>query len=138
MLVNLVNNPSNFFTVALIGMTNGLVFGLVALGYTLVYGILQLINFAHGDLFAFSGLVAWTMIISVFGLTPETAVLGLIGGLLVTFLVAMAVRCDDEREHRAGRVPPAATCAEACAADHRRRHVLHHPERRAGDLGRHG
>ena len=91
LLVNLVNNPSNFFTVALIGMTNGLVFGLVALGYTLVYGILQLINFAHGDLFAFSGLVAWTMIISVFDLTPETAVLGLIGGLLVTFLVAMAV-----------------------------------------------
>ena len=43
---------------ALIGLTNGAIFGLVALGYTLVYGILQLINFAHGDVFALSGLVA--------------------------------------------------------------------------------
>ena len=46
--------------------TNGAIYGLVALGYTLVYGILQLINFAHGDVFALSGLVASTLILSVF------------------------------------------------------------------------
>jgi branched-chain amino acid transport system permease protein len=91
LLVNLAKDPSQFFTVALIGMTNGLVFGLVALGYTLVYGILQLINFAHGDLFAFSGLVASTMILTVFDLTPQDSVLVIVGGLLATFLVAMAV-----------------------------------------------
>ena len=45
----------------MIGLTNGAIYGLVALGYTLVYGILQLINFAHGDVFALSGLVASTL-----------------------------------------------------------------------------
>jgi branched-chain amino acid transport system permease protein len=44
------------------------VYALVALGYTLVYGILQLINFAHGDVFALSGLFATTLILSVMGL----------------------------------------------------------------------
>jgi branched-chain amino acid transport system permease protein len=90
LLVNLAKEPANFFEVALIGVTNGAVFGLVALGYTLVYGILQLINFAHGDLFALSGLVASTMVLSVFSLTPQDGVLVILGGLLVTFLVAMA------------------------------------------------
>ncbi|MGH3133418.1 MAG: hypothetical protein ACRDNY_06690, partial [Gaiellaceae bacterium] len=39
-------DPTRFLNVGIIGMTNGAVYGLVALGYTLVYGILQLINFA--------------------------------------------------------------------------------------------
>ncbi len=34
-----------------IGLTNGLIIALIAIGYTLVYGILELINFAHGDVF---------------------------------------------------------------------------------------
>jgi len=33
------------------GLTIGAVYALIALGYTMVYGVLQLINFAHGDLF---------------------------------------------------------------------------------------
>lgn len=89
LLVNLVKTPANFIDVFLIGITNGCVYGLVALGYTLVYGILQLINFAHGDLFALSGLVASTMILTVFDLTPADSVLVILGGLLVTFLVAI-------------------------------------------------
>ena len=35
----------------MIGLSNGMIFALVALGYTLVYGIIELINFAHGDIF---------------------------------------------------------------------------------------
>ena len=66
--VNLVKEPGEFLNVGLIGLTNGTVYGLVALGYTLVYGILQLINFAHGDVFALSGLFASTVIVSLFGL----------------------------------------------------------------------
>ena len=65
---NLVNDPSEFFNVAFIGLTNGAVYALIALGYTLVYGILQLINFAHGDVFALSGLVASTVIVGWIGL----------------------------------------------------------------------
>ena len=89
MIGNFLQGPQEFFQVALIGLTNGLIFGLVALGYTLVYGILQLINFAHGDVFALSGLIASTLIISVFGLDAETGVFLVIVGLLGTLAVTM-------------------------------------------------
>jgi branched-chain amino acid transport system permease protein len=88
---NLAQGPREFFQVALIGLTNGLIFGLVALGYTLVYGILQLINFAHGDVFALSGLVASTMIISVLGLDVDTSVAAIVGGMLLVLVVMMAL-----------------------------------------------
>jgi branched-chain amino acid transport system permease protein len=66
-----------------------------------VYGILQLINFAHGDVFALSGLVASTMIVSVFGLDTETGVLlvilGLLGTLAVTIPLFALVNASIER-----------------------------------------
>jgi branched-chain amino acid transport system permease protein len=46
-----LESPSRFTEVTLIGFTNGSIYALVALGYTLVYGIIELINFAHGDNF---------------------------------------------------------------------------------------
>ena len=87
LLVNAIKTPSDFFTVLLIGITTGSVYALIALGYTLVYGILQLINFAHGDVFALSGLVASTFVVSVFGLDEQTATFGIIGGLLATLVI---------------------------------------------------
>ena len=90
LIVNFVKDPSQFIEVALIGLTNGMIFGLVALGYTLVYGILQLINFAHGDVFALSGLVASTVIVSWLGLDTDASVGAIIGGLLVTFALIMS------------------------------------------------
>jgi branched-chain amino acid transport system permease protein len=72
----------------LAGVTNGAVYGLIALGYTLVYGILQLINFAHGDVFALSGLFASTMILSVMGLGDNSSTLAIVGGLGATFVIA--------------------------------------------------
>jgi branched-chain amino acid transport system permease protein len=74
--------------VLLIGITNGAVYALIALGYTLVYGILQLINFAHGDVFALSGLFASTIILSVMGLDEVSSTLGIVGGLGATFAIA--------------------------------------------------
>ena len=90
LLVNLIKTPQDFFNVALIGFTTGSVYALVALGYTLVYGILQLINFAHGDVFALSGLVASTAILAVFGLDENSSALAIVGGLAATFVVASA------------------------------------------------
>ena len=52
---------SYFATISFIGLTNGSVYALVALGYTLVYGILELINFAHGDVFMLGGMISGTM-----------------------------------------------------------------------------
>ena len=91
LIVNFAKDPKEFIQVGLIGLTNGLIFGLVALGYTLVYGILQLINFAHGDVFALSGLVASTMIVSWLGLDKDASVLAILGGMLLTLVVIMAL-----------------------------------------------
>jgi len=70
------------------GLSNGAIWALVALGYTLVYGIIELINFAHGEVFMIGSFVAvgiWGMI----GLTPETGIVGLAAGIFVSMLVAM-------------------------------------------------
>jgi branched-chain amino acid transport system permease protein len=89
LVVKFFEDPTRFVNVGIIGATNGAIYGLIALGYTLVYGILQLINFAHGDVFALSGLVASTMIISVFRLDEDTAVLMIVLGLLGTLVVTI-------------------------------------------------
>ncbi|MDQ3241592.1 MAG: branched-chain amino acid ABC transporter permease [Actinomycetota bacterium] len=70
------------------GLSNGAIWALVALGYTLVYGIIELINFAHGDVFMIGSLVSFGLW-GTLGLTLLTGPLGLAGGLLVTLLVAM-------------------------------------------------
>jgi len=46
----------------ILGLVNGMVFALIALGYTMVYGILELINFAHGDLFMLASFLALTLV----------------------------------------------------------------------------
>jgi branched-chain amino acid transport system permease protein len=46
-----IDDPSRFTKVTVIGVSNGMIYALIALGYTLVYGIIELINFAHGDNF---------------------------------------------------------------------------------------
>jgi branched-chain amino acid transport system permease protein len=51
LLLNFIHSPTQFFQSAVIGLGNGVLYALIALGYTLVYGIIELINFAHGDLF---------------------------------------------------------------------------------------
>jgi len=89
LVVNFVKAPAEFINIGLIGLTNGTIYGIVALGYTLVYGILQLINFAHGDVFALSGLVASTVIVSIIGLDEASTTLAVIGGLAVTLVVIM-------------------------------------------------
>ncbi len=72
------------------GISNGAIWALIAIGYTLVYGIIELINFAHGDLFMIGTFVSvglW----ATFGLTLATGTLGLVGGLLVVLILAMLI-----------------------------------------------
>jgi branched-chain amino acid transport system permease protein len=70
------------------GISNGAIWALIALGYTLVYGIIELINFAHGDLFMIGSFVSFGLW-GTLGLTTSTAGLGLLFGLLATLVVAM-------------------------------------------------
>lgn len=46
----------------ILGLSNGMIIALVALGYTMVYGIVELINFAHGDVFTLGGFLALTIV----------------------------------------------------------------------------
>ncbi len=70
------------------GLSNGAIWALVALGYTLVYGIVELINFAHGEVFMIGSFVAFGLW-GTLGLTLATGPLGLAVGLLVTLVLCM-------------------------------------------------
>jgi branched-chain amino acid transport system permease protein len=91
LIVNLVKAPGYFFTTFFIGLTNGAVYALVALGYTLVYGILELINFAHGDVFMLGGMISSTFVVSVFHLGDNASIGSLVPAILVSLFVAMLV-----------------------------------------------
>jgi branched-chain amino acid transport system permease protein len=85
--VNLAKTPDEFYRLFLIGLTNGAIYALVALGYSLVYGILELINFAHGDVFMLGGMLVATMVGS-FGLAGDSG-LFLWSMILVMLAIAM-------------------------------------------------
>src|SRR5512146_1546019 len=67
------------------GIALGSIYGLIAIGYTMVYGIIGMINFAHGDIFMVGALIAFLLIMSL-GLTlvPLALVLVLIIAMLLT------------------------------------------------------
>src|SRR5258705_4226431 len=75
-----IKHPALFATSAIVGLQNGTLYALIALGYTLVYGIIELINFAHGDLFMMGTLFAGFMITSIFGINTS-------GGTLFGWIV---------------------------------------------------
>jgi branched-chain amino acid transport system permease protein len=70
------------------GLTLGSVFGLIAIGYTMVYGIIGMINFAHGDIFMVGAFLALIGLILV-GVTAATPFIVLIAALIVVLLAAM-------------------------------------------------
>ena len=70
------------------GLSNGAILALIALGYTLVYGIIELINFAHGDVFMIGTFVSFGFL-GTLGLTEATGTGGLIVGLLGVLVISM-------------------------------------------------
>src|SRR3954471_10732024 len=89
LIVNAVKAPADFYNNFLIGLTNGAVYGLIAIGYSLVYGILELINFAHGDVFMLGGMMTATMVTAL-SLEAGRAWYVLWPGILLCLLVAVA------------------------------------------------
>jgi branched-chain amino acid transport system permease protein len=90
LIVNFVQTPAAFTSVFLSGLTNGAVYALVALGYTLVYGIIELINFAHGDVFMWGTMMSVLIGVKLFGLDGSQSGIVTAGALLVVLLGAMA------------------------------------------------
>jgi branched-chain amino acid transport system permease protein len=70
------------------GVSNGAIWALVAIGYTLVYGIVELINFAHGEVFMIGSFISAAFFLSI-GLHKGSAAGALFFGLLLTLIVAM-------------------------------------------------
>ena len=82
-------------------LANGAIYALIALGYTMVYGIIELINFAHGDVFAFGAFLSASLI-PVFGLTEgqvwgPLTIFQLLGVFVVTMLVCALLNVSIER-----------------------------------------
>ncbi|MEV4755617.1 branched-chain amino acid ABC transporter permease [Micromonospora sp. NPDC049559] len=82
----------NFLSLTVTGLTQGAIYALVALGYTLVYGVLRLINFAHSEVFmvgTFTTAVVWTAL--GYGVNdPAPGALGVVLLVVVAMLAAGA------------------------------------------------
>ena len=95
------------------GLVLGSIYALVALGYTMVYGILGLINFAHGDLVMVGALVALSVLQAMFGAAlPAPVAIG--AATLVAMVICMALGVTIERVayrplRRAPRLAPLIT-----------------------------
>lgn len=87
--------------VLIVGVMVGAIYSLVTIGYSMVYGILKLMNFAHGDVYIFGTLVCYTLL-AKFHLNPFIAVLTAvaIGGLLASLVEIIAYRRLRAAQHR--------------------------------------
>ena len=93
----LLQNPTLFAQQVVDGFRLGFVYALIALGYTMVYGIVRLINFAHGDVFmvgafiSFYGITRWHLSAIPANLMPglPKMVNDLLGTLIVLLLSAL-------------------------------------------------
>jgi branched-chain amino acid transport system permease protein len=72
-------------------LTIGAIYALIALGYTMVYGIIELINFAHGEVFMVGSFVSWWLLTTLgfHGAIQDPVVLA--GVLILAFVVSMGV-----------------------------------------------
>ena len=119
----LLNSSGSFASEQFINaLTIGALYALIALGYTMVYGIIELINFAHGEVFMFGSFVALSVITKVLQLNGTVArPAAARGACLSCSLVAMIVMRHRRRRHRALRLPAAAQRTPSGTADHRHR-----------------
>jgi len=83
----IASNPELLIQQLLVGLVNGGIIAIIALGYTLVYGIIELINFAHGDLYML-GAFASLSVIGAFGVTDGANLQVGIPAMLVALLIA--------------------------------------------------
>ena len=108
LLIQAVKDPGQFVSQLLIGITNGAIIALIALGYTLVYGIVELINFAHGDNFMIGSFVGVTVLSGTFlglgffapidsGSGTGIRIIGVLLALVVAMLVCGLINVGIER-----------------------------------------
>jgi branched-chain amino acid transport system permease protein len=89
LLLAMIANPQLLTRQLIIGLTNGAYIALIALGYTLVYGIIELINFAHGDVYMLGAFFSLTLV-GLFGLSAQTPAELRFPLMLLILLITMA------------------------------------------------
>lgn len=80
---------SSFSQYVINGLTIGALFALIALGYTMVYGIVELINFAHGDLFMLGCFLALSILWMIFGVEDSQSMTGKSTSMILLCLFLM-------------------------------------------------
>jgi len=94
-------NPLQLVQFLIIGLANGAIISIIALGYTMVYGIIELVNFAHGDVYMIGVFTSLT-VLSLTGTlnpaaTPGQIILGLIFALIIAVAVGAGLNAAVER-----------------------------------------
>ncbi|MFO0994467.1 MAG: branched-chain amino acid ABC transporter permease LivH [Hyphomicrobiales bacterium] len=72
------------------GLTLGSIYGLIAIGYTMVYGIIGMINFAHGDVFMVGGFISLIGIVAI-GISGDSGAFTIIISLILVLAIAMTL-----------------------------------------------
>lgn len=90
-----------FFDVLLIGIMVGAIYTLVTIGYSMVYSILKLMNFAHGDVYIFGTFICYTLL-EKYQMNPVLAILtaAILGGILASVVEIVAYRRLRAGQHR--------------------------------------
>ena len=114
------------------GLTLGAVYGLIAIGYTMVYGIIGMINFAHGDIYMVGAFIAVTAFTLLAAAGRDLGAAGADHRAVRRDPVHLGLRLGG----RAHRLPSAARFDASGAADLGDRHVDLPAEHRADDAGR--
>jgi branched-chain amino acid transport system permease protein len=93
-------NPMQLVQFLIIGIANGAIIAIIALGYTMVYGIIELINFAHGDVYmigVFTSLTVLSLTGTLDSKDPGRIIFGLILALIIAIVVCAGLNAAIER-----------------------------------------
>ena len=93
-------NPLQLVQFLIIGISNGAIIAIIALGYTMVYGIIELINFAHGDVYmigVFTSLTVLSLTGTLGSTDPGKIIFGLILALIIAIIVCATLNATIER-----------------------------------------
>ncbi len=93
-------NPMQLLQFLIIGISNGAIIAIIALGYTMVYGIIELINFAHGDVYmigVFTSLTVLSLTGTLNSKDPVKIIFGLILALVIAIVVGATLNATIER-----------------------------------------
>ncbi len=99
LIANFVKAPGQSSSALVDGINNGALYALIALGYTLVYGIIELINFAHGDLFMLGSVFSAFFLVNLLGFNEPglQAVLGLVLTVACAMVFCASINVAAER-----------------------------------------